>query len=245
MSQQNTFPDNAPKAPSLFNFRRDWENESITQINREQAHSPWGAYENPVQALSCDRNISANVLSLDGAGQFYLAPGPESVPSPFWEPHFDHSSWSRIQVPGNWELQGFSKPIYTNFIYPFKLGTGEAYLINPSKNGADEAALMNPPNVPHDNPTGCYFREFTLPAAWKGKSVFLSLGGVESAFYLWINGRAVGYSQDSKLAAEFDITAFLQDGTTISRCKSCAGLMARGWKTRIIGTSRESFVPCG
>ena len=212
MTLRNQYSGNTPKDASLFNYRRDWENESVTQINREQAHSPWGAYESVAQALTCDREASANVLSLDGAWQFHLAADPEAVPSGFWESKSDRSSWSSINVPGNWELQGFSKQIYTNVIYPFKLGTGEAYLKTPSKSGAAEHMLMNPPNVPKDNPTGCYFREFELPAAWNGKSVFACFGGVESAFYLWINGRAVGYSQDSKLPADFDITPFLKEG---------------------------------
>lgn len=214
MSARNQFADNGPKTPDCFNYRRDWENPDVTQVNRELMHAPWGAYENLVQARACDRDASANVLSLDGTWKFHLAPAPERVPAEFWKPGFDTGAWAPIQVPGNWEVQGFGKPIYTNYIYPFHLGKDEPYLQKPSLAGseADERFLMNPPFVPKDNPTGCYVRTFELPVAWAGKSVFVNFAGVESAFYLWINGQPVGYSQDSKLPAEFELTPFLTPG---------------------------------
>ena len=80
---RNLFAGNAPKGEGCFHYRRDWENPDVTQINREQIHSPWGAYENARQALACDRDASANVLSLDGAWRFHLAPSPETVPADF------------------------------------------------------------------------------------------------------------------------------------------------------------------
>lgn len=217
MNPRNMFVDNDRKGKDCFNYRRDWENHDVTQINREPAHSPWGAYENTRQALACDRDASANVLSLDGTWRFHLAPSPNQAPAGFWEAGFDDSAWSPIQVPGNWEVQGFGKPIYTNVVYPFALGKDEPYLRKPTltKELAPERQQMNPPCVPRDNPTGCYRRAFELPAAWVGKSVFACFNGVESAFYLWVNGQAVGYSQDSKLPAEFDLTQTLQPGRNI------------------------------
>ncbi len=214
MNPRNTFADNDRKGADLFNYRRDWENKDVTQINREQTHSPWGAYENARQALACDRDASANVLTLDGSWRFHLAASPEAVPTGFWAATFDDSTWSTIQVPGNWEVQGFGKPIYTNYVYPFALGTDEPYLRKPTltKEWVNERLLMNPPCVPRANPTGCYRRAFDLPTAWAGKSVFVNFNGVESAFYLWVNGQAVGYSQDSKLPAEFDLTQALKPG---------------------------------
>jgi beta-galactosidase len=211
---RNQFADNRPKAKDCFTYRRDWENPDVTQVNRELSHSPWGAYESRHQARTCDRDASANVLSLDGSWRFHLAPGPEAVPTGFWQPGFDTGAWAAIEVPGNWEVQGFSKPIYTNYIYPFHSGRQEPYLRQPSLAGGavPERFLMNPPYVPKDNPTGCYVRTFEFPATWAGKSVFVTFGGVESAFYLWLNGQAVGYSQDSKLPAEFELTPFLKSG---------------------------------
>lgn len=208
------FTDNDRKGNGCINYRRDWENQFVTQINREQMHAPWGAYESARQALACNRDASANVLVLDGEWQFHLAASPETVPAGFWEQGFDASAWRTIRVPGNWEVQGFGKPIYTNVIYPFSPGKDEPYLQKPTLGGApaDERLRMNPPHVPRDNPTGCYRRTFELPAAWEGKSIFVNFNGVESAFYLWVNGRIVGYSQDSKLPAEFDLTAVVQPG---------------------------------
>lgn len=215
MKARNQFTNNAPKEAGCFHYRRDWENPHVTQINREQIHAPWGAYENAAQAGGVDRDASANVLSLDGSWKFHLAASPETAPEGFWESGFDRSAWSEIQVPGNWEVQGFGKPIYTNYIYPFALGRDEPYLRKPAVGDAPvgEPFLMNPPQVPGDNPTGCYVRTFELPLAWKDKAVFVNFGGVESAFYLWVNGQAVGYSQDSKLPAEFDLTGFVRPGT--------------------------------
>ena len=86
-------------AMNPFHTKRDWENQSVTQINRELSHSPWGAYENAAQARACDRDASANVLSLDGVWKFQLAPHPEQVPAKFWEPGFNTTGWANIQVP--------------------------------------------------------------------------------------------------------------------------------------------------
>jgi beta-galactosidase len=211
------FADNDRKGNDCINYRRDWVNQDVTQINREQMHSPWGAYQNASQALACDRDASANVLTLDGKWQFHLAPSPDTVPAGFWEAGFDASAWHTIQVPGNWEVQGFGKPIYTNYVYPFPRDKKEPYLIKPvlSDKPVDTGLLMNPPHVPQANPTGCYRRAFELPAAWEGKSIFVNFNGVESAFYLWVNGQVVGYSQDSKLPAEFDLTGVVKAGTNI------------------------------
>jgi len=211
---RNRFADNAFKGVGCFHYRRDWENPDVTQVNREPMHAPWGAYENAAQALAGDRDASVHVLTLDGTWKFHLAARPAEVPEGFWTPGFDVSGWADIQVPGNWEVQGFGKPIYTNYIYPFALGKDEAYLKKPTLAGgdADERLLMNPPYVPEDNPTGCYVRTFKLPAGWAGRSVFAGFSGVESAFYLWVNGQAIGYSQDSKLPAEFEVTAALKPG---------------------------------
>jgi len=93
---------------------------------------PWGEYASAGQAAACDRDASANVLSLDGTWKFHLAGSPQTVPDGFWEAPFDTSAWNDIQVPGNWEVQGFGKPIYTNYIYPFAIGRDEPYLRKPT-----------------------------------------------------------------------------------------------------------------
>lgn len=196
-----------------FHFLPDWQNHHVLSINRAPAHSPWGAYESVQQALSFDRTASARQISLDGTWKFRLVDNPEQVTDPFYQEDFDVSRWDDIQVPGNWEVQGFGKPIYTNVIYPFeRYGKGRHHIAPKSNEITDDASLNNPPFVPEDNPTGLYVRDFELPQAFEGMELHLMLDGVESGYYLWLNGRPVGYSQDSKLMSDFDATPFLRPG---------------------------------
>jgi len=191
-----------------FHKSNDYDNINVSSINRELSHSPWGAYESETQALSCDRTKSRWSNCLDGVWKFNIYPSPARV-EPFWQEDFNHSDWHDIIVPGNWELQGFSDPIYTNISYPWSLHKEGRHAIHPYM---DENVVSNPPYIPEDNPTGCYFRSFTLEDDWLTRDIFIYFKGVEAAFYLWINGIAVGYSEDSKLPAEFDITDYLHAG---------------------------------
>ncbi|KAF5191895.1 Beta-galactosidase [Thalictrum thalictroides] len=127
------------------------------------------------------------VKSLSGYWKFSLAPSPTSVPKNFFDNAFDDLAWETLPVPSNWQLHGFDRPIYTNTTYPFPL---------------------NPPKVSTENPTGCYRTYFNIPKEWKGRRVFLHFEAVDSAFHAWVNGIPVGYSQDSRLPAEFEITNF-------------------------------------
>lgn len=171
---------------------KDWENPQIVGINKRPGHVPLGAYPDAAMALTCDRAASPFMRSLNGTWKFHLAPAPEQVPADFYAPDFDVSAWAEIQVPGNWQLQGFADiPIYTNVAFPFP---------------------ADPPFVPAENPTGCYRTSFDLDPTWQGRDVFLLFEGVDSAFYLWVNGKLVGYSQDSRLPTEFDVTNFVQPG---------------------------------
>lgn len=193
-----------------FHQKRDWENKDVTAINRELSHAPWGAYENERQALSHDSALSKWALSLDGTWRFALFARPEQV-EPFWEPQFDTAGWATIRVPGNWETQGFGEPIYTNVVYPWDYHSRERHMIRP-EGGSGGRGLPNPPYIPADNPTGCYVRSFSIDPDWSGRNIFIEFGGVETAFYLWINGQPVGYAQDSKLPSSFDITSFIHSG---------------------------------
>ncbi|XP_074592645.1 uncharacterized protein LOC141848510 [Curcuma longa] len=125
------------------------------------------------------------VKSLSGHWKFFLATSPESVPVSFYDITFDDSDWVTLPVPSNWQMHGFDCPIYTNVVYPFP---------------------MNPPYVPSDNPTGCYRKSFRIPKEWKGRRILLHFEAVDSAFFAWVNGVLIGYSQDSRLPAEFEIT---------------------------------------
>lgn len=189
-----------------FHTRPDYENHHVTAINRRPAHPRYFAYESVEQALA--RGRSANVLSLDGTWDFVLAANPETV-GDFHLPGAEIPGAGTIKVPGNWEMQGYDEPIYTNLIYPWDHERDEAANIHPETGGEGQP---NPPFVPRDNPTGCYRRSFELPEGFAGKRVFLCFDGVETAFYVWVNGKPVGYAQDSKLASEFDITGQLEAG---------------------------------
>ena len=173
-------------------MQHDWENARVIERNRQPAHVPLAAYPDAATARGGDRMASPNVQRLNGQWQFHLAGSPLEAPDGFAAEDFDASGWSAIDVPSNWQLQGFDdKPIYTNMRYPFD---------------------PDPPRVPADNPTGCYRRTFELPAAWAGRRVLLVLESADSCCTVWVNGREVGYSQDSRLPAEFEITPFVRPG---------------------------------
>lgn len=193
-----------------FHTKNDWENPDVTSINRELSHSPWGAYENAKQAASCDCSLSIWNCPLDGIWKFAYCTKPGEVDA-FWEKDYDHSSWKEVNVPGNWEVQGFGEPIYTNTLYPWDYYSKGKHMIYPTS-GEGKRGLPNPPFLPEENPTGCYFRTFNVDAEWLRREVFIYFKGVETVYYLWINGMEVGYSQDSKLPSEFNITKYLTEG---------------------------------
>lgn len=193
-----------------FHSRNDWENLDVISINREQSHSPWGAYETAVQALGCDRNISKWTQSLDGTWRFAYYGKPAMVEA-FWQTDYNQSDWNDIKVPGNWEVQGFGEPIYTNVVFPWDYHSKEKQVIH-SKSMDGGRGLPNPPYIPEENPTGCYYRTFAITKEWLERDIFIHFKGVETVYYLWINGKEVGYSQDSKLPSEFNITPFIREG---------------------------------
>ena len=171
----------------------DWENPSRVGRNKEPGHVPLVPFGDSTAAISMNRSQCPFLKLLNGDWRFHCAPSPASAPEGFFEPDFDVSSWDTISVPGNWQLQGYDIPIYTNVQYPFPI---------------DDL-----PGVPQDdNPTGCYRRSFTVPEEWNGRQIFILFEGVDSAFYLWVNGEMVGYSQGSRLPAEFNVTEYVQSG---------------------------------
>lgn len=187
----------------------DWENQYVTQKNRYPMHSKYGAYESVSQALTCNHEISKNVQSLNGIWKFKVADHPQKAPEGFEAAAYNDSDWDDISVPSNWELHGYGTPIYTNILYPFKLeGEDSHFEIEVTKDQYE----LHAPYVPKDNLTGCYRTSFEIPDHYHGKDVFIEFEGVESCFYLWVNGVEIGYSQDSKLAASFDITSAIKGG---------------------------------
>lgn len=178
----------------------DWENPAIVQINREPVRATFSPYAHPGPALAM--GPSTRQLSLNGVWKFHWASAPDGRPVSFHEPDFDVSAWDDITVPGNWQTQGFGVPVYSNITYPFRPEPPRVTLEPPEH--YTQFRLRNP--------VGSYRRDFRVPAAWHGQEVFLHFAGVKSAFYVWVNGERVGYSQDSMTPAEFRITRHLREG---------------------------------
>jgi len=171
---------------------RDWENPEMFGQNKEAPHATIISFNDDASALAGEKSKSANYLSLDGIWKFNLVKSPDHRPYWFFKDDYDTRDWHDIEVPSNWEMKGYDVPIYVNITFPHK---------------------NDPPYIQHDyNPVGSYKRSFKVPADWKEKEVFLHFGGVASAFYVWVNEQLVGYSQDSKTPAEFNITKYLKRG---------------------------------
>jgi beta-galactosidase len=179
-----TDPEEGPAPP--------WEDPVVNAMNRAPAHATMQSYPTAEAALDGDRDQSGRFLSLNGTWSFAFAPSVGEAPDAFWE-ETPEGGWDEITVPANWEMEGFGPPVYLNTRYPFD--------------------PVDPPLVPDEgNEVGSYLRTFDLPDDWNDRKVTLHFGGVSSAFYVWVNGEKVGYSEDSRLPAEFDVTPYLQDG---------------------------------
>jgi beta-galactosidase len=195
---------------------RDWENQYVTQKNRYPMHSPYGAYETVEQALECNRSVSKYVQSLNGMWRFMLSESPFKVPEGFQNIDYVDTDWDMIPVPSNWEIHGYGKPVYTNMLYPFEREGADSHFELEIAKGQVE---LNAPYVPEKNLTGCYRTTFEIPVYYEGKDILIEFGGVESCFYLYVNGIEIGYSQDSKLDASFDITQAVKKGTNVLAVK--------------------------
>jgi beta-galactosidase len=173
----------------------EWENEKVVEINKEPPHATFMAYPNEAMAIKNDFSQSPWYKSLNGTWKFHYTDQLENRPVEFYTKTYNDSDWKTIPVPGNWELNGFGLPIYTNIIYPFP---------------------PNPPFIDHSfAPVGTYRTTFTVPDTWNGKEVIIHFGSVTGAMYLYINGQPVGFSKVSKTPAEFDITRFLTSGANV------------------------------
>mgnify|MGYP006282142565 FL=1 len=180
----------------------DWENQHVIGKNKEAAHATLMPYATQQQATAGERLSSPYCHMLNGQWKFHWAPEPSARPADFYKPGFDVSDWDNIKVPSNWQVEGYGTPLYVNIAYPFK---------------KDPPRVMGEPpthftNYEARNPVGSYRRTFTVPSDWDGREVFLHFDGVDSAFYLWVNGKKVGYSQGSRTPAEFNLTDYLKSG---------------------------------
>ena len=176
----------------------------LVSINRMPMRNSAFAFENKEMAKQFDREKSANFFSLNGSWKFNWVKNPNDRPQNFYKLNYDDNKWDNFRIPASWEVNGYGLPVYVNQPYDFA-GHNLRY------------GKMNPPyDIPADNnPVGSYRKKITLPAGWKSKSIFLHVGNAKSCLFVWINGKKVGYSEDSKLAAEFDVTDFLNEGENL------------------------------
>ena len=181
-----------PIQPQISPDRPDWENPAVFARNKEPARATGFPFETRALALTGDMGASKRFASLNGDWKFAYSPGVEERPKDFWRDGFDVTSWKTIKVPADWQAEGYDQPRYNNITYPFP---------------------ANRPLIPHaTNPVGSYRRDFTVPAGWDGSDVVLHIGAANSAYYVWVNGKSVGYSEDSKLPSEFNVTRYLRAG---------------------------------
>ena len=202
-----------------------WMNLQVNEINRLPVHTSFTAYE-------IGSTQASRYLSLDGDWKFHWVANLDQRPADFYRLDLDDSGWGTMPVPGMWELNGYGDPVYVNIGFPWR-----------------DNWVNNPPQVPvQDNHVGTYRRHISLPADWKGKQVIAHFGSVTSNINLWVNGKFAGYAEDSKTAAEFDITPFLQEGDNLLAfqvMRWCDGTYSEDqdfW--RLSGVARSSYLYC-
>jgi beta-galactosidase len=172
--------------------KEDWENPEVFSVNAIEPRALLIPFTTEKSALTNDYTASPYYKSLNGLWKFKWSRNTEKRPAEFYRNNFDITNWDVLEVPSDWQMKGYGVPIYVNVNYPFK---------------------ADPPNIPIEyNPVGSYKKTFNIPKDWNDREIILHFGGVNSAFYVWINGQKVGYSQDSKTAAEFNITKYLVEG---------------------------------
>ncbi len=170
----------------------DWENPEIFQRNQMLAHTNLMPFNTLKEALRIDKKSSPNIFSLNGVWKFNFSENLDKAPVGFYQNNFNRKKWDKIKVPSNWEMEGFGYAKFRNIGQPYS---------------------STPPFVPEEfNPIGSYYRTFTLAKNWKEKQHFLHFEGVQSASYVWINGKKVGYNQGAMEPAEYDITPYLKKG---------------------------------
>jgi beta-galactosidase len=176
--------------------RPDWENPQVVGIDKLDPHAPVYPFADEATARTLDRSQSPFYRLLNGRWKFHFSPNPEARPTSFYETSFDDAAWDTIPVPSNIEKNGYAPPVYVNIGYAWGWGT--------------------PPLIPHElNYVGSYRHRFEVPASWQGRRVRITFQGVSAGFYLWVNGTKIGYSEDSRGPAEFDLTDAVRPGSNL------------------------------
>ncbi|MCP3028583.1 glycoside hydrolase family 2 TIM barrel-domain containing protein [Halobacillus sp. A5] len=169
----------------------DWENIQVLQRNRRKKRAHFIPFADKASALTFERGKSPSFKLLNGLWKFQYAGNPDLAPEQFYKEDFDTGEWDELYVPSSWQMHGYGSPAYTNVVYPFP---------------------VDPPFVPTQNPTGSYVRDFWVTEEGLDQQVTLRFEGVDSAFYVWVNGERVGYSQGSRIPSEFDLSSYLKEG---------------------------------
>ena len=208
----------------------EWHDLQVNEVNRLKLHTNYFAYENETLALAGQMDKSANFISLHGAWKFNWVKDADKRPTDFYKTDLDDSAWKTMNIPANWEMNGYGVPEYVN--------TGFAW-----RGHFDQ----KPPAVPvKDNNVGSYRRIINIPDSWDGKQVIAHFGSVTSNIYLYVNGQYVGYAEDAKVAAEFDITPYLKKGDNLIAFQTfrwCDGSWCEDqdfW--RLSGVARDSYL---
>ena len=200
-------------------MKNDWENPSITNFNRLPARTLLVPFADKESAVLNDKTASPYYKTLNGTWKFGYFPNPQSVTPGFQEEDATLDDWNEISVPSNWQMEGFGHPHYTNTKYPFPL---------------------DPPHVPTENPTGCYVRDFEIPALWDNRRIILTFRGVDSFFYVWVNGSLVGMSKGSRIVSEFDISEYV--GVGINKIDSTGSFSIGAYITELHTTEALCLV---
>jgi len=184
---------------------KEIEDPECIGINKEADHATLMPYGSLKEALTTNRHASSFSRSLNGLWKFNWVDWPQKRPENFYKTDYDVSGWKDIKVPSSWQVQGYGTPYYSNFTYIFQ---------------KDFPRVMSTPPVNYTayqerNPVGSYRRNFEVPADWSGRRIFVTFDGVDAGFFLWVNGKKVGYSVNSRNAAEFDITKYVKPGNNI------------------------------
>lgn len=179
--------------------KNEWQDPEVNAVNRAPMHTNYFAYESAESAARGVKEQSTNFMSLNGIWKFNWVRNADQRPLDFFQTGFNDKGWDNLKVPAVWELNGYGNPIYVNVGYAWR-----------------DQFRSDPPRFPNENNhVGSYRREITIPAGWNGKEIFAHFGSVTSNMYLWVNGKYVGYSEDSKLEAEFDLTNYLKPGKNL------------------------------
>jgi beta-galactosidase len=185
-------------AAALAQVRPEWDNPAIVHVGTEKPHATMMSYPSAELARTSDRAKSPWFQLLNGTWKFHGSLRPSERPIDFYRMDYSDAAWGNMPVPASWQMHGFDVPIYTNITYPFPQDPSKA------------------PSPPYEfNPVGSYRMRFTVPPAWKDRQILLHFDGVDSAFYAWVNGHKIGYSEDSRTPAEFDITPYLKAGSNL------------------------------